>query len=148
MDKKKKILVIDDDECIGSIVKLHLEQSGKYEVLISTDGQQGITAAKRRKPDLILLDILMPNMSGTDVIERLLEDKMTKDIPVIFLTGVVTKEDIKIQGGVVGGRRFLAKPVSLRDLLYTVESALLKREINLLKQEKGNLKDKLKQKKK
>lgn len=122
MNEKKKILVIDDDEFVGYLVKYSLESSGKYEVLYFTNGEDGIMMAKRMKPDLILLDILMPNMSGTDVIEQLLEDQNTKDIPVIFLTGAVTINDIKAQGAVVGGRRFLSKPVSNSDLISAVES--------------------------
>ena len=122
MNEKRKILVIDDDEITGYLVKYSLEFSGKYEVLYSPNGQDGVMTAALMKPDLILLDILMPNMSGTDVIEKLMENPKTKDIPVIFLTGAVTKADIKTQGGIVGGRRFLSKPVSSSDLLSTVES--------------------------
>lgn len=122
MSDKRKILVIDDDEITGYLVKYSLEFSGKYEVIYSTNGQDGLLMATDMKPDLILLDILMPHMSGTDVIEKLMENPKTKDIPVIFLTGAVTKDDIKTQGGIVGGRRFLSKPVSNSDLLATVES--------------------------
>lgn len=125
MEGKKKVLIIDDDEIFVSLVNYHLEQSGKYEAFNSTDGQEGIMMVKRIKPDLILLDIMMPKMSGTDVMEQLLNDPITKDIPVIFLTGAVTKDDIKTQGAIVGGRRFLAKPVSHRDLMATVESVFL-----------------------
>ena len=124
-ERKKKVLIIDDDEIFVSLINYYLEQSGKYEAFNCTDGQEGIMMVKRIKPDLILLDIMMPRMSGTDVMEQLLNDPITKDIPVIFLTGAVTKDDIKTQGAVVGGRRFLAKPVSHRDLLATVESVFL-----------------------
>ena len=122
MNEKRKILIIDDDEVVGYLVQSSLELSGKYEVLYSANGQDGIMMAQRIKPDLILLDILMPNMSGTDVIEQLLENHKTKDIPVIFLTGAVTINDIRTQGGTVGGRRFLSKPVSKSDLISAVES--------------------------
>ncbi len=125
MDAIKKVLIIDDDEFFVSIVKYYLKLSGKYAVFNSADGQEGLTMVKRIKPDLILLDILMPNMIGTDVMERLLEDRTTQDIPVIFVTGAVTKDDIKTQGAIVGGKRFLAKPVSYGDLMATVESVFL-----------------------
>jgi len=124
METKKKILVIDDEEVLRKIVKFHLEKTGLYEVISAANGQAGIDLAKSAKPALILLDLLMPGLSGNDVMEHLMEDVSTRDIPVIFLTGAVSKEDIKTQGGVVGGRRFIAKPVSSEDLKAVVKSVL------------------------
>ncbi|MDP2644167.1 MAG: response regulator [Desulfobacterales bacterium] len=121
-DQKRKILVIDDDETSRSIVKFHLEGTGKYEVTSASTGAEGVQAARRIQPRLILIDILMPGMSGTDVAEKLMDSPATKDIPMIFLTGAVTKDDISTQGGFVGGRRFLAKPVSRQDLISVVDS--------------------------
>ncbi len=122
MDSTKTILVVDDEETIRKIVKFHLKRTLKYEVLDAVDGQEAIHLAKRKKPDLILLDLLMPGMSGNDVMEHLMDDPATRRIPVIFLTGAVTKDDIQTQGGVVGGRRFIAKPVVFEELISVVDS--------------------------
>ncbi len=75
---------------------------------------------------MILLDLLMPGMSGNDVMEHLMDDPATSSIPVIFLTGTVTIDDIKTQGGVVGGRRFIPKPVVFEELISVVDSVFQK----------------------
>ncbi len=126
MDSTKTILVVDDEETIRKIVKFHLKRTTKYEVLDAADGKEAINLAKSEKPDLILLDLLMPGMSGNDVMEHLMNDPATSSIPVIFLTGAVTKDDIKSQGGVVGGRRFIAKPVEFEELISVVDSVFQK----------------------
>ncbi len=124
MANKKKILVIDDEETLREIVKFYLETTKRYEVSGAASGREGIAIAKRNQPDLILLDILMPEMSGNDVMEHLMDDIATRNIPVIFLTGVISKEDISTQGGVVGGRRFIAKPVASEELIQVLDSVL------------------------
>jgi len=124
MAHKKKILVIDDEETLREIVKFYLETTKRYEVSGAAIGREGIAMAKRNQPDLILLDILMPEMSGNDVMEHLMDDMATRHIPVIFLTGVISKADISAQGGIVGGRRFIAKPVASEELIQVIDSAL------------------------
>ena len=126
MAEKTKILIIDDEEYICHLIKLFLEGTNRFEVLMSTTGQEGIELAKTNKPDLILLDILMPEMSGTAVVECLSQEKSTKDIPIVFLTGVVTKQDVEASKGVIGGRRFIAKPVASDELIAGIESVLQK----------------------
>ena len=124
MAEKAKILIIDDEEYICHLIKLILEKTNKFKVLISTTGQEGIELSKTNKPDLILLDILMPGMSGTAVAERLLEDTSTKDIPIVFLTGVVTKQDVEASKGMIGGRNFIAKPVTPEEVISAIRSVL------------------------
>ena len=124
MANKKKILVIDDEKTLREIVKFYLETTERYEVSGAANGREGLSMAKRNQPDLILLDIFMPEMSGNDVMEHLMDDIATRNIPVIFLTGVISKEEISIQGGVIGGRRFIAKPVASEELIQVIDSAL------------------------
>ncbi|MCK4425303.1 MAG: response regulator, partial [Deltaproteobacteria bacterium] len=85
----------------------------------------GIELAQREKPDLILLDILMPGMSGDEVAEILLENPATAKIPIIFLTAMVTKEEI---GDVAlkkrGGRNFIAKPITTEELVGAIKKVL------------------------
>ena len=125
MSPRTKILVVDDEKAICQMVKYSLERNDEYEVFCSTSGNDGIQAARKEKPDLILLDIYMPDMSGPDVVDTLSSDVKTSRIPVIFLTGVVTQKDVDAGKGVIGGRRFIAKPITSATLRNTIESVLL-----------------------
>ena len=124
MTEKIKILIIDDEEDFCHFIKLNLESTNKYEVNIETSGKKGINRARNSKPDLILLDIYMPEMDGTIVAETLLEDPVTKDIPILFLTAVATKRDVLDGGGMIGGRNILAKPIQTEELISTIRSIL------------------------
>ena len=123
-EKKTDILIIDDEADFCHFIKLNLESTNQYTVYTATSGRKGIQMAKSRRPDLILLDVFMPEMDGTMVAEHLLEDASTRDIPIIFLTAVATKRDVTGGGGMIGGRHMIAKPVSTNDLISTVRSVL------------------------
>ena len=124
MAEKAKILIIDDEEDFAYFIKLNLESTDRFEVLTSTSGQDGINLAMEKKPDLIFIDILMPEMHGTEVAEILLQNRATKSIPMIYLTAVATKKDVETKGGVIGGRQFIAKPVTAEELIEVIESVL------------------------
>jgi CheY-like chemotaxis protein len=125
MAEKKRILLIDDEKDLCFFLKANLENTGEFDVLVSNRGDKGIKLAQREKPDLILLDILMPEMSGDEVAEILLENPVTARIPIIFLTAMVTKKEI---GDIVlkekGGRNFIAKPVTTEDLVAAIKKVL------------------------
>ncbi len=123
---RKRILTIDDEVNFTKLLKLNLEQTGKYQVQTENRGAQGIVAAKAFKPDLILLDIVMPDMEGPDVAVQLKSDESVKDIPIVFLTAVVTKEEAGVQGETIGGHPFIAKTASLEDLIECIERNLSK----------------------
>jgi len=123
---KKKILLIDDEEDFCFFVKLNLEQTGKYEVLTATSGSSGLIMASREHPDLVLLDIIMPEMSGGQVAELLLDDPVTRDIPVLFITAIASRSEVQSQEGVIGGRMFIAKPVTPLELMAKIEPILEK----------------------
>lgn len=118
---KKKILIVDDEENFTRLIKLNLEQAGVYEVKVENKGPLGFIAAKEFKPDLILLDIMMPGADGGDVCNQLKNDKDTKDIPILFLTAIVTKEEIKDNNSIIAGRPFVAKPVDMGELIEAIE---------------------------
>ncbi len=124
----KKILVIDDEEKFCKIVKMALEAKGQYSVSTSTRGKEGIALAKAKKPDLILLDIMMPGMPGAQVAEELLEDSSLHSVPIIFVTAVISKEEVERNGGFIGGRNFIAKPVTREELCRRIDSLLRLRE--------------------
>jgi len=119
---KKKILLIDDEEDFCFFVKLNLEKTGKYEVLTTTSGSRGIIMASKEQPDLILLDIIMPEISGGQVAEQLLESPKTKDIPVLFITAIASRREVQSQEGVIGGRQFIAKPVTPEEIMAKIDT--------------------------
>ncbi len=118
---KKKILVIDDEEALTRLVKLNLEATGNYEVMTENRGSQALAAVKAFKPDLVLLDILMPDMDGSDVAGQIMADKDVSDTPIVFLTAMIRKEETKASCGVIGGHPFIAKSVSIKELISCVE---------------------------
>ncbi len=124
---KKKIMIIDDEEFFTKLVKLNLEKTGKYEVRAENKGSQGLAVAREFKPDLILLDILMEDMEGSEVAVQLKNDVNTRDIPVVFLTAVVKKEEVASGSGVIGGHPFIAKPISINELISCIEQNLSKK---------------------
>jgi CheY-like chemotaxis protein len=122
--QKKRILVIDDEASVTRSIKLNLENVGDYEVRTENQALQALKAAREFKPDLILLDVMMPEMDGGAVAARLREVPAFKDIPIIFLTAIVSKEETKGHEAVIGGMIFLAKPMDLSELIQSVEKHL------------------------
>lgn len=118
---KKRILVVDDDTIYSGILKARLESAGAYEVRTESRATRAVTTALEFNPDLILLDVMMPELDGGEVAAQLEDDERLKDIPVVFLTSAVTREEVAAQDGLIGGRPFLAKPVGPRELLDTIE---------------------------
>jgi CheY-like chemotaxis protein len=125
--KKTKLLLIDDEEDFCFFVKLNLEKTGKYEVLTTTSGTNGIIMASRERPDLILLDIIMPEIGGGQVAELLFENPKTKNIPVMFITAIASSREVQSQEGVIGGRIFIAKPVTPEELMAKIDGILERR---------------------
>ncbi len=123
----KKLLVIDDEEYFCRAVKKAIEMKRDLQVLTATRGDEGLRLARTQKPDLILLDIVMPGMMGTQVAEELLQDPDTASIPVIFVTAIVKKEEAEREMGFLGGRMFIAKPVVVDELLKKIDSLLSSR---------------------
>lgn len=120
----RKILIIDDEKDFCHFVKLNLEKTNKFEVLVAQKAEEGIALAKREQPDLILLDIAMPEMDGTEAAQKLREGPATKKIPIIFLTALTTKQEVKKSLGMIGGHFFIAKPVTPEELIARIEPFL------------------------
>ena len=118
----KKILIIDDEESFCSLVKMNLERCTNWSVSVATNGSDGIALAGSLKPDLILLDLLMPGISGYDVKRALKNNPMTRNIPVILLTALSVEEAEIITQDCI--EDYLVKPVSLEMLKKTVEKLL------------------------
>jgi CheY-like chemotaxis protein len=123
---KKRILVVDDETGFTRMVRLNLEQTGVYEVREVNEGKAALTVAREFKPDLILLDVVMPDMDGGDVAAAFQLDPFLKKVPVIFVTAVVRKREAGTAGMVSGGALFLAKPVDAAELVEAIEAHLPK----------------------
>lgn len=124
----KKIIVVDDDPQIIDLIKIRLK-ANNYEVITSPDGNDAILKIKEEQPDLVIMDIMMPNMPGGDAVRLLMADKRTKDIPVIFLTALTS--DLPYEAdhkGIINvdGHYFPAipKPFKPERLLLEIKKAL------------------------
>lgn len=120
----KRILVVDDEPGITRMTKLNLERTGNYLVRTENQGSQAIAAAREFKPDLILLDVMMPDMDGDEVSSRVLEDPELSHTKIVFMTAIVTKDETDATGSNIGGFEFLAKPVKTADMIATIERVL------------------------
>ncbi|HEX7416359.1 MAG TPA: response regulator [Smithellaceae bacterium] len=118
----KKILIADDDQNTVSFL-VSLLKANKYEVVVAFDGMQTIAVAHKEKPDLILLDIMMPVRSGINIFENLKMSALTATTPVIFITGVANPE-IKQKALEMGAADYIVKPFETEYLLSKVRKAL------------------------
>lgn len=124
MLRKARILVIDDEEDICHFTKTVLERTGKFQVAVSTDSAKGIILAKADPPDLVVLDINMPDIDGGAVAQTLHDYKSTREIPIIFLTALLKKEETDDNSGKIGAHTYIAKPATAKELIDKIESAL------------------------
>lgn len=139
---KAKILAIDDEIHIIELLRFNLE-TNNYEVDFAYDGIDGYIKAKEIKPDLILLDWMLPNISGIDILKKIRSDKNLKNIPVIMLTAKNMESD-KVEGLEIGADDYITKPFSIKELLARISSVLRRYNINGQNEESilsiGNLK--------
>lgn len=117
-----KLLIVDDEPNITRILAYELKKEG-YDVIIANDGREGLERAKNEKPDLIVSDIMMPNVDGYDFCRQLKEDPNLRSIPFIFLTAK-TAMDNKVYGYSLGAQKYLTKPVNKEELLKAVNIRL------------------------
>lgn len=114
---KKKLLIVDDEEPIRQLVSNILAKD--YTVLVAIDGEEAINMARRQKPDLILMDILMPKVDGFTACYTINQDPATRDIPVVMLTGIDYELNKKLSRE-IGAQGYITKPFSPEDLRATV----------------------------
>lgn len=118
-----KILIVDDDAKELELYQDVLLSQG-FDVLTASNGEDGLKLAVENIPDLILLDVMMPKKDGGKVSQDLLRNDKTKDIPVIYLTSIITEEEVKAQHGVVSGRFIISKSSSRADLVQRIKEVL------------------------
>ena len=115
---KKKILVVDDEPQLAGFVKMRLE-ANNFEVAVASDGRDGLKKGSENKPDLIILDILMPNLDGFSMLAKLREDEETKSLPVIILTAKDTPDSVA-KALKLGANDYIVKPFEARILLEKI----------------------------
>jgi DNA-binding response OmpR family regulator len=122
---KPLVLVADDEEDIRALVAFRLERAG-YEVITAADGEEALTLATTRLPDLVVLDMMMPKATGLEVTRSLRELDETKEIPVILLTARAQEADVA-RGFEAGADDYVKKPFSPQDLQLRVQTLLERR---------------------
>ncbi len=118
----KRILVVDDNPQVVALLKMRLELAG-YKVIAAHDGHTGLTLARKEKPDLIILDIMLPKMNGYQICRFLKFDKKYKHIPIIILTSRAKQSDVEI-GKKTGSDEYLFKPYNPKKLLELINKYL------------------------
>ena len=121
---KKRILLIDDETTFTRVLKSYLEKTGRYEVREERSGAQAVAAAAAFQPHLIFLDVIMPDLDGGTAAERIRADARLRHIPIVFLTAVVSREVTSAHAGLIGGQAFIAKPISMKEVLDCIEQHL------------------------
>ena len=118
-----RVLVVDDDTVFLKVMEELLTREG-YQVKVASNGKEGIELATNDVPDLILLDVMMPEMSGGMTAHHLSENIVTKDIPIIFLTSIISQEQEMVVDNQDGSYLFLSKPIKSDKLLAEIDKAL------------------------
>ena len=121
-DNASSILIIDDDELLITLLEHKLGQRG-LKVRSAVDGQEGLLAAIDDRPDLVVLDVMMPTMDGFEVLRRMKETAETKDIPVIMLSAKRLEDDV-VNGLNLGAADYLVKPFMPEELLLKIQRHL------------------------
>jgi CheY-like chemotaxis protein len=122
MTTKKKVLVIDDEVDLCTTIKAQLEANG-YTGLTAFSGKEGLEKASSQKPDIIILDLMMPVMDGFEVCKRLKKDPQTSPIPVVVLTALEQEESAK-KALTAGAEGYLVKPFEPDSLMFTIREFL------------------------
>ena len=117
-----KILVVEDEPNQVELIEFNLNSEG-YEVIVAQDGEEALDLAEEENPDLILLDWMLPKVSGIEVCRQLRRSKMTREIPIVMLTARSEESD-KIRGLDIGADDYITKPYSIKELLARVRAAM------------------------
>ena len=118
---KKKVLLVDDEKSFTNLLKLNLEQTGSYDVRVVNWSEDALPAAREFKPDIVLLDIIMPRMPGGNVVAQFEADPGLKNTAIVFLTAAVQRSRLEEMDGIISNHPCLAKPSSLDEIIAMIE---------------------------
>ena len=116
------VLVVDDDPVIQGLLRVNFEMEG-YEVIVAGDGVEGLERARSERPDVVILDVMMPRMDGLEVARNLKGDPATAAIPIVLLSAKAQQIDVRA-GGATGADAYVTKPFDPLDLLRRVEALI------------------------
>lgn len=122
MIKRKNILLVDDDHAVTDYLKLKLGKD--YDVLATNEPTAAVALARKEQPDLVLCDIDMPGMDGGDVCRALSDDEQTRHIPILYLTSIVSREEVQALGGQIGGRPGVSKDAPIDEIIARIVAAI------------------------
>ena len=127
LKKSLKILIVDDNETDLELLEAILVKIGFEQIITARSGSEAIRLAKEHQPGLFFIDVMMPEMTGGEFRELLKEDPATKDIPVVFISGIISKaEESQLGGQLASGDLIVAKPFSVTSIAEVIVSALKK----------------------
>lgn len=118
---KTKVLLVDDEKSFTNLLKLNLEETGKYEVRVENWPEDAIEAIRQFKPDIVFLDIIMPRMPGGNVAAQIAAEPDIKDTPIVFLTAAVRKHQVEENEGIICDRPCLAKPATIEEVIQMID---------------------------
>jgi len=120
--RKKRILLVDDEVSITRALSMYLEENGNCEVRVENAGSRAVAAARAFRPDLIFLDIVMPDADGGTLAAEIKADVILRDTPIVFLTALVSRHEMRDGATTIGGHPFLAKPTDPDEVLAYIET--------------------------
>ncbi|HNV86712.1 MAG TPA: response regulator [Candidatus Omnitrophota bacterium] len=120
----KKVLVIEDESDISRPLAFRLKKKG-LETLIAVDGEEGLAMAKREKPDLVILDLMLPKLPGEEVCKQIRQDESIGNVPILMLTAKASDID-KVVGKTLGATSYMTKPFEANELLREIDRLLKK----------------------
>ena len=123
VNEKRRILIVDNDTNATHLVRILLEKTGRYLVLEENNSTKAHRSAWMFRPDLILLDVIMPIRDGGEIAAQIRADTELQNTPIIFLTALVTQTEVKA-GVHIDGHPFLAKPINIQELISTIDEHL------------------------
>ena len=127
MTQKQRILIVDDDPELSRMIGFILQKSG-YEVETANNGKDGLAKADEVRPDLVILDVMMPDMSGIEVCQKLRDKPVTRSVPIIMLSALADI-DAKLSGFQVGADDYIPKPVNAKELIARIQALLMRARI-------------------
>ncbi|MCB9747863.1 MAG: response regulator [Candidatus Omnitrophica bacterium] len=126
MANKIKILLIDDEKGFTDMLSLNLESTGNFHVRVENKAENALYTASLFQPDLIVLDIIMPRRDGKKLAREFRSNEDLKNVPIIFLTATITKDQLDQEAGTIEGCPFVSKPSNFSELLKAIEINLKK----------------------
>lgn len=126
-DAPVRVLLIDDDHDALALLKVRLENTGRFTVTTADTGARGIEIARDIEPDVIICDIYMPGIGGADVAAALSDDDVLRDVPLLFLSALVKPDEIRAHGGRIGGWPMASKDEPIHSIVRRIDGLLHRR---------------------